>query len=90
MKGSFCTTGPRKSENIIIEISDTGSGFDAEKQKSIFKIFGNFGKKWSKQINTGGAGIGLRLCKKISDILNIKIKCNSQKNIGSTFKLIIS
>ena len=61
----------------MIEISDTGQGFDEETQKTIFKIFGNFGKKWSKSVNSGGTGIGLRLCKKLSEILNIKIKCDS-------------
>lgn len=62
-------------DKLCIEVGDTGQGFDTKQQLKMFKIFSNFKQK--KLVNQGGSGIGLSLCKKLSDLLNIKIHFDS-------------
>lgn len=53
----------------------------------MFKILGDF--KHKNKINDGGCGIGLTLCKKLCDLLQIKLSFDSRKGVGTSFKLII-
>jgi signal transduction histidine kinase len=50
---------------ITCEIADTGLGISEEDQKALFKMFGKL--RSTQQINTGGIGLGLFICKRICE-----------------------
>ncbi len=71
---------------LIISIQDTGIGIRPEEKKLIFldeKIKTNY------ESNKFGSGLGLSICKIISDKLNHLIKFKSEANFGSIFSLKI-
>ena len=68
-------------ENVIIKISDTGSGIPEDRINSIFRPF--FSMK-----NTGH-GLGLAMVKKAIIAHQGKIKVESEVGIGSTFTISI-
>ena len=50
---------------MIGRVKDTGIGIREEDQKKIFKLFGKI--KNLDDVNTSGIGLGLFICKRISD-----------------------
>lgn len=75
-----------KKENTILIIKDNGIGI---KQGEITRVFekgftGSNGRILGKK----STGIGLYLCKKLCNKLNIAIELNSQENIGTQIKLV--
>ena len=50
---------------IQIYVNDNGLGINHEDQKKLFKIFGFLDS--SKEINTKGIGLGLHICKLITN-----------------------
>ena len=75
-----------KKENTILIIRDNGIGI---KQGEITRVFekgftGSNGRILGKK----STGIGLYLCKKLCDKLNIAIELNSKENIGTEIKLV--
>jgi len=74
---------------IIISIIDTGLGI---READINKLFNenmmlNLGQ--NQNMNRMGSGLGLSICKNLSQRLGIKISVESKMNAGSTFKLEI-
>jgi len=65
---------------VEYQVSDTGSGMDAETKSKLFQSF--FSTK-----GTNGTGIGLMLTKKIIDQHGGIIDVESHKGIGSTFRI---
>ncbi|OHX66484.1 PAS domain-containing sensor histidine kinase [Flammeovirga pacifica] len=72
-------------ENCIhIDISDNGIGFDQKYSDRIFQIFQRLeGRKYN------GSGIGLAICKKISQRHGGDIKASSEINKGTTFHITL-
>ena len=70
---------------IEIIFRDNGIGFDTRYTKQIFKIF----QRLNANEHFEGTGIGLALCQKI--VLNHKgeISADSEKNIGTQFRVIL-
>ncbi len=73
------------SESITLNISDNGIGI---KEKDIRRVFekgytGENGRKFSK-----ATGIGLYLCKKLSNKLGVFINIKSKENKGTTVSII--
>lgn len=68
----------------IIEVRDEGVGIPAEHVNSIFEPFykTDFSRTGSK-----GAGLGLALCKQITDAHNAEIKIDSEIGVGTVFKI---
>ncbi|MDP4181157.1 MAG: ATP-binding protein [Bacillota bacterium] len=72
---------------IKIEVSDTGLGITPEEQKVIFD---NFRQKPSQEIDKyGGSGLGLPICKKLSELMGGSIEVQSVINEGSKFAVRI-
>ena len=72
---------------FAIEIEDQGVGIAKENLKHIFVDFMKL-KEHSK-INPTGTGLGLSICKLIVEKMNGTIQVDSEKNVGTTFQVII-
>ncbi|WP_304130041.1 PAS domain-containing hybrid sensor histidine kinase/response regulator [Ignavibacterium album] len=72
---------------LVLDVSDTGIGIDAEKLETIFEAFrqGSEGLARSYQ----GSGLGLTLTKKMIELLGGKISVESEPGIGSKFSVHI-
>jgi len=73
------------ADRISYYIKDTGIGISKSMQESIFDIFSQ-----AENANTrkfGGVGIGLPISKKLAEIMQGKIRLESQVGKGSTFYL---
>ena len=69
----------------IITIADTGTGIDSKDKTHIFELF----YRGTNSRRESGMGIGLSVVKNIIDTHGWQITVQSQKGIGTTFKIII-
>ncbi len=72
--------------NFIITIADQGIGMSKAAQNQIFEKF--YREHTGDIHNVKGHGLGLAYVKKIIDYHNAKISVDSEKNKGTTFKII--
>lgn len=70
--------------NFVFEITDTGDGISKRDYDKIFNFFSQVNRSQLKR--QSGSGIGLALCKKITDAHNGKIAFKSKLKQGSTFE----
>ncbi len=68
---------------LRFEVIDTGIGIPQEAKESLFKVFSRVKQNKSKLIV--GSGLGLSICKKLTDLLSGEIGVESEKGKGSTF-----
>lgn len=73
-------------DGININVRDTGIGIAEEELPYIFNRF----KKFKRSLKQDSFGLGLPIVKSIADFHQIQIEVDSEKNVGSTFKLRIS
>lgn len=73
------------NKNIKITVKDNGIGIKEEEKNRIFDRF--YRSETVRGENISGTGIGLSLLKSISKNFGIKIKVNSEYNIGTEFIL---
>lgn len=85
--GGFVEISSRKkSDQIIIDIQDNGTGISEQQQTHIFERFyrGDAGRK-----NNNGKGLGLAISAHIINLHNGKIKIESVIGKGSTFRIFL-
>lgn len=72
---------------LYVSVTDTGSGMTPDEQKMLFQRF----QQSNKMIHTryGGSGLGLFICKKITELLGGAITVQSEVGTGSTFRFWI-
>jgi len=75
------------SENILIEVVDTGIGIPLNKIEHIFDRFKQVDGSTTRKY--GGTGLGLAISKELSHLLGGELSVNSTINKGSTFKLTL-
>ena len=78
------------TENIVelrFEVKDTGIGM---KKEDVDNIFIELNKVSNKDSDISGIGLGLVLTKKIINMLDGKIECESEFGIGTTFCVSIN
>jgi signal transduction histidine kinase len=68
--------------SYVIEIEDNGVGINKENLEKIFDMFFVTNEKM-------GSGLGLYIAKEAAECLNGNITVNSEKNIGTTFRVTI-
>ena len=69
--------------NLVFNVSDTGSGIPEEKLESIFEDFKQADNSITR--NYGGAGLGLAISKGLVRLMGGRITVQSQLGQGSTF-----
>lgn len=70
-----------------LEVKDSGIGISKKAQRMLFKEFYRSDNAINSKVV--GSGIGLLLVKKYVDLHHGTVSCESQENVGSTFKIII-
>ncbi len=82
---------------LVTKVKDTGAGICPEDQAKLFSMYGKleahskqnpFGNPCRSQTGVG-AGLGLAICKRLTEVMGGAIELKSVANRGSTFKFVI-
>jgi len=76
-----------KGKNILLMVSDTGVGMEAEHLERIFERFYRVDKARTR--DKGSTGLGLSIVKHIVERYGGTISVTSQPNIGSSFQVVL-
>jgi two-component system sensor histidine kinase ArlS len=82
--GEITIEALKENYSFVVKITDTGIGIAAADLPFIFNRF----KKLKQSLQQDSFGLGLPIVRSIADFHHIKIEVESEKNRGSTFKLI--
>lgn len=82
-KGSINVRLARMGGDLLIEVSDTGSGIAADKHKRIFERF------YQLENSHVGSGIGLSLVQRLVELHHGHLELQSEKGQGSTFTIYL-
>ncbi len=77
------TAGVAHNGGIVLAISDTGIGIEADAISRLFRKFEQANAATSRKY--GGAGLGLAICKNIVDVMGGTIEVRSERGAGSVF-----
>lgn len=75
------------TDEVAIEVSDTGAGIAPEHQRKVFDRFYRIDKARSRE--TGGVGLGLALAKSAVEMNGGRIELESEPGRGSTFRIVL-
>lgn len=75
----------QEGDSVCIQVSDTGTGIQAEDPERIFQPF----YRGSEVLAEKGVGLGLSIAKSIVDLHGGRIEVHSKSNEGSTFRIIL-
>jgi K+-sensing histidine kinase KdpD len=78
--GKFSLIADEQKGEIVFRLADTGTGIPDEIRDRLFDSFVTSGKK-------GGTGLGLAIVKKVIEEHKGHIEVESQKGVGTTFKI---
>jgi signal transduction histidine kinase len=82
-KGGITMGYTKEGQEVHLFVRDTGIGISPNKQKEVFEAFRQEDESRSKRY--GGTGLGLTLCKTLTEAMGGQIELQSQKHEGSTF-----
>ena len=77
----------QSSDEIRVEVQDTGTGIPEEELPFVFERFYRVDKSRSRA--TGGVGLGLTIAKRLVEAHGGKINVESREGLGSTFTFVI-
>ncbi|MFH1041914.1 MAG: tetratricopeptide repeat protein [bacterium] len=79
----------RNSNNrLVIEVKDTGIGMSADYLPSLFQTFSQEEQGYTRKFE--GNGLGLALVKKYCELNNADIEVESEKCVGTIFRIIFA
>lgn len=73
------------SQELIIEVEDTGIGIDSSRIETVFNQFKQADDSITRRY--GGSGLGLTISKHLVTLMNGSIRVESEKGKGSRFKI---
>lgn len=76
-----------ESNEVTISVTDSGLGIRTEELQNIFRRL--YRVEGSRNMNTGGHGLGLYIAQELAHQLNGEIRVKSEYGIGSTFSLVL-
>ena len=85
--GSIFVNLKKESNNLIIEVKDTGIGIPKNKQEIIFDKFTQVEKLFTRRCE--GSGMGLALVKSFVQMMDGKVSVESEEAIGSKFTVVL-
>jgi signal transduction histidine kinase/CheY-like chemotaxis protein len=85
--GQITISAYKGKESLLISVSDTGVGISASDINNLFKPFGV--AQSNQQMNKGGTGFGLYLCKMLIEKMGGSISVNSFEGLGTTFSILM-
>ncbi|QGK73388.1 PAS domain S-box protein [Flavobacterium sp. SLB02] len=77
----------KASQRLQISVVDTGIGMQQSYAENIFNKFSQEDKEITRKF--GGTGLGMTITKELIQLMNGKIKVQSEKGIGTTISFII-
>ncbi len=83
--GKIVVKSYREKDKIVVSIKDNGIGMSEETQKHIFEKFYQADKYYGGK----GLGLGLSIVKRILELVNGKIECESEPDAGTEFKVYL-
>ena len=83
--GMILLTASLSNNQVLIEVSDTGSGIPKNKQQYIFEEFTQL--ETNPNDNSKGFGLGLNIVKRICAILDVEITITKSDESGTTFRV---
>lgn len=89
-KGSINLSAKENDSQLLIEIADNGIGLSPQQIKSFNQA--GFDENAKTTLGTNkekGTGIGLMLCRTFTQLMNGTLQIESQKEVGTTFTLIL-
>ncbi len=77
----------RRGEHVLIQVWDTGIGIAPNLLESVFDEYVQIGNP--QRDRSQGLGLGLSIVKRLANILDCRIRCNSRPNTGSRFEICV-
>jgi len=78
----------QQNDKQVVSIRDEGTGIDKEEIPTLFTKYNKLSSRPSAGENS--TGLGLFIVKRLTDELQGKIECESEKGKGTTFRLFLS
>lgn len=72
-----------RSPNLVFEVADTGPGIPADRLDALFQKFVQADASTTRRY--GGSGLGLSICRQLSQMMGGKIEVRSTVAVGSIF-----
>ncbi|AYG94241.1 response regulator [Brevundimonas naejangsanensis] len=70
---------------LMIEVEDTGVGFDADHAARLFQRFSQADSSITRRF--GGTGLGLSICRSLTEMMGGRIEAASTPGLGSRFRV---
>ncbi len=84
-QGFVRLTASYQAPNLIIAVTDSGTGISLEQQQRIFQAFEQADVSTTRQF--GGTGLGLYISQRLAEMLDARLTLQSQIGQGSCFTL---
>jgi signal transduction histidine kinase len=78
---------PGKDGGLMMEVTDTGPGIEADRLPTLFDRFAQGGAATARQY--GGSGLGLAICRELAELIGGRIAVRSDPGRGATFTVTL-